>query len=105
MYFGTCSGPVNQRKTRASVGLVVFTGHEFDADTGLNYMDARYHSEKTAVRRSLRTISSRQPRPPSMELCRYRQWQRGIGLSHGCGTDCPSAPCVPKHLAGSFHAL
>jgi hypothetical protein len=28
-----------------------------------------------------------------------------IELSHGCVADCPSAPCVPKHLAAFFHAL
>src|ERR1700720_1910477 len=28
-----------------------------------------------------------------------------IELSHSCVADCPSAPCVPKHLAAFFHAL
>lgn len=28
-----------------------------------------------------------------------------IELKHRCVADCPSAPCVPKHLAGFFHAL
>jgi hypothetical protein len=28
-----------------------------------------------------------------------------IELRHSCVAYCPSAPCVPKHLAGFFHAL
>ena len=28
-----------------------------------------------------------------------------IELRHNCVADCPSALCVPKHLAGFFHTL